>query len=74
VARNHRRRSRRYYPFSSRFSGNLTHDVGSGDFVEAMLRESMNATEYAFGQYCDFQHRNRTRTGSYRAETLDRPP
>jgi hypothetical protein len=37
-----------YYPFSSRFFGDLTHYVRGGDFVEAMLRESTDVTEYAF--------------------------
>lgn len=37
-----------YYPFSSRFFGNLTHYVRSGDFVEAMVREATDLTEYAF--------------------------
>jgi hypothetical protein len=37
-----------YYPFSSRFFGDLTHYVRSGDFVEALVRESTDVTEYAF--------------------------
>ena len=37
-----------YYPFSSRFFGNLTHYVRSGDFVEALIHESTDVTEYAF--------------------------
>ncbi len=37
-----------YYPFSSRFFGDLTHYVRSGDFVEALVREASNADEYAF--------------------------
>ena len=37
-----------YYPFSSRFFGDLTHYVRSGDFVEALLRQSTDADEYAF--------------------------
>ena len=37
-----------YYPFSSRFFGDLTHYVRSGDFVEALIRESTDVTEYAF--------------------------
>ena len=37
-----------YYPFSSRLFGNLTHYVRSGDFIEALLRESTDVTEYAF--------------------------
>jgi hypothetical protein len=37
-----------YYPFSSRFFGDLTHYVRSGDFVEAMIREAADVSEYAF--------------------------
>lgn len=37
-----------FYPFSSRFFGDLTHYVRSGDFVESLLRESADVTEYAF--------------------------
>src|SRR5947207_8606462 len=37
-----------YYPFSSRFFGNLTHYVRSGDFVEALIGEAGDVTEYAF--------------------------
>jgi zinc dependent phospholipase C len=37
-----------YYPFSSRFFGDLTHYVRSGDFVEALIREATDVTEYAF--------------------------
>ena len=37
-----------YYPFSSRFFGDLTHYVRSGDFVAALIRESADVTEYAF--------------------------
>ena len=37
-----------YYPFSSRFFGDLTHYVRSGDFVDAMVRDSRDVTEYAF--------------------------
>src|SRR5262245_17466052 len=37
-----------YYPFSSRFFGDLAHYVRSGDFVEAMIREAADVTEYAF--------------------------
>jgi len=37
-----------YYPFSSRFFGDLTHYVRSGDFIEALLRQSTDADEYAF--------------------------
>jgi hypothetical protein len=37
-----------YYPFSSRFFGDLTHYVRSGDFVEALIREAADVTEYAF--------------------------
>jgi hypothetical protein len=37
-----------YYPFSSRFFGDLTHYVRSGDFVEALIREAADVNEYAF--------------------------
>jgi hypothetical protein len=37
-----------YYPFSSRFFGDLTHYVRSGDFVEALIRDATDVTEYAF--------------------------
>ncbi len=37
-----------YYPFSSRFFGDLTHYVRSGDFVETMIREAADVNEYAF--------------------------
>ena len=37
-----------YYPFGSRFFSNLVHYVRSGDFVEALIRESRDVNEYAF--------------------------
>jgi hypothetical protein len=37
-----------YYPFGSRFFSNLLHYVRSGDFVEALIRESNDVNEYAF--------------------------
>jgi hypothetical protein len=37
-----------YYPFGSRFFSNLVHYVRSGDFVEALLRDSRDVNEYAF--------------------------
>jgi len=37
-----------YYPFSSRFFGDLTHYVRSGDFVEALVRQAADVNEYAF--------------------------
>src|SRR5688500_9960171 len=37
-----------YYPFGSRFFSNLVHYVRSGDFVEALVRESQTVNEYAF--------------------------
>jgi Zinc dependent phospholipase C len=37
-----------YYPFSSRFFGNLTHYVRSGEFVQALVRQAADADEYAF--------------------------
>src|SRR5579862_7989837 len=37
-----------YYPFSSKLFSDLTHYVRSGDFVEALIRESQDVDEYAF--------------------------
>jgi hypothetical protein len=37
-----------YYPFGSHFFSNLLHYVRTGDFVEAMIRESQDVNEYAF--------------------------
>jgi hypothetical protein len=37
-----------YYPFGSQFFSNLVHYVRSGDFVEALLRDSSDVNEYAF--------------------------
>lgn len=37
-----------YYPFGSRLFSNLVHYVRSGDFVEALIRDSQNLHEYAF--------------------------
>jgi hypothetical protein len=37
-----------YYPFGSKFFTDLTHYVRSGDFVSAMLRDSVTLYEYAF--------------------------
>ncbi len=37
-----------YYPFGSKFFSDLVHYVRSGDFVEALLRDSNNLNEYAF--------------------------
>ena len=37
-----------YYPFGSHFFTNLVHYVRSGDFVEALIRESRTVDEYAF--------------------------
>jgi hypothetical protein len=37
-----------YYPFGSRFFSNVVHYVRSGDFVEALVRESRDVNEYAF--------------------------
>ncbi len=38
-----------YFPFGSHLFTNLIHYVRSGDFVEAMIDESKNLNEYAFG-------------------------
>ena len=37
-----------YYPHGSRFFSDLTHYVRSGEFVQALLRDSQNIDEYAF--------------------------
>ncbi len=37
-----------YYPFGSKLFSNLVHYVRSGDFVEALVRESQGLNEYAF--------------------------
>ena len=37
-----------YYPYGSPFFSDLTHYVRSGDFVQALLRDSEDPTEYAF--------------------------
>lgn len=37
-----------YYPFGSKFFSNLLHYVRTGDFVEAMVRNSQDLNEYAF--------------------------
>jgi hypothetical protein len=37
-----------YYPFGSKFFSNLVHYIRSGDFVEALIRESRDVNEYAF--------------------------
>ena len=37
-----------YYPFGKKYFSDLLHYVRSGDFVEALVRESSDVTEYAF--------------------------
>ncbi len=37
-----------YYPFGSHFFSNLLHYVRTGDFVEALIRESTDVNDYAF--------------------------
>ena len=37
-----------YYPFGSHFFSNLVHYTRTGDFVEALIRESHDVNEYAF--------------------------
>ncbi|HKE33599.1 MAG TPA: zinc dependent phospholipase C family protein [Candidatus Acidoferrum sp.] len=37
-----------YYPYGSPFFSDLTHYVRSGDFVQALLRDAQDLTEYAF--------------------------
>jgi hypothetical protein len=45
-----------YYPFGSRFFSDLAHYVRSGDFVEALIRDSQDMNEYAFalGALCHY--------------------
>jgi len=37
-----------YYPFGSKYFSDLVHYVRSGDFVEALIRDSSDLNEYAF--------------------------
>jgi hypothetical protein len=37
-----------YYPHGNKFFSDLTHYIRSGDFIEALLRDSENLNEYAF--------------------------
>jgi len=37
-----------YYPFGNKFFSDLVHYVRTGDFVEALIRESSDVNEYAF--------------------------
>jgi hypothetical protein len=37
-----------YYPFGSKFFSDLVHYVRTGDFIEALLRDSSTLDEYAF--------------------------
>ncbi|HVH69833.1 MAG TPA: zinc dependent phospholipase C family protein, partial [Candidatus Dormibacteraeota bacterium] len=37
-----------YYPYGSPFFSDLTHYVRSGDFIQALLRDAQDFTEYAF--------------------------
>lgn len=37
-----------YYPFGSKFFSDLTHYVRSGDFVQNLIKESSDISEYAF--------------------------
>jgi hypothetical protein len=37
-----------YYPFGNKFFSDLVHYVRTGDFIEALLRDSSNIDEYAF--------------------------
>lgn len=37
-----------YYPFGSKFFSDLVHYVRSGDFIEALIRDSQDLNEYAF--------------------------
>ena len=37
-----------YYPFGSKLFSNLVHYVRTGDFIQALLRDSQDVNEYAF--------------------------
>jgi len=37
-----------YYPFGSKFFSDLVHYLRSGDFIEALLRDSQDINDYAF--------------------------
>jgi Zinc dependent phospholipase C len=37
-----------YYPFGSKFFSDLLHYVRSGDFIDALIRDSQDLNEYAF--------------------------
>jgi zinc dependent phospholipase C len=37
-----------YYPYGNPFFSDLTHYVRSGDFIQALLRDAQDLTEYAF--------------------------
>jgi Zinc dependent phospholipase C len=37
-----------YYPYGSPFFSDLTHYIRSGDFIQALLRDAQDVTEYAF--------------------------
>jgi hypothetical protein len=37
-----------YYPHGSKFFSDLTHYIRSGDFIEALLRDSQDLNDYAF--------------------------
>jgi hypothetical protein len=37
-----------YYPFGSHFFSNLLHYVRTGDFIDALIRDSQDVNEYAF--------------------------
>ncbi|HXI91431.1 MAG TPA: zinc dependent phospholipase C family protein [Blastocatellia bacterium] len=45
-----------YYPLGSKLFSDLTHYVRSGDFVEALIRDSQDLNEYAFaiGALCHY--------------------
>ena len=45
-----------YYPFGSKLFTNLVHYVRSGDYVNALIDEAQNPTEYAFalGSLCHY--------------------
>jgi hypothetical protein len=49
-----------YYPFGSSEFSSLVHYVRSGDFIDALLKESRNVNEYAFalGVLCHYEADN----------------
>lgn len=55
-----------YYPFGARLFSDLTHYARSGDFVEALIRDSGDVNEYAFalGALCHYAADNTGHPGA----------